>query len=169
MDRTPPPQDSPRIDDVRACFIVLEYDGRQTLVVLLGRDGSINRMGNGKVDPEVDLTWYIGMVDQPLFDQLMEALPPDILTLSGRYDEPSERRGVECKCTISFQYADGGNSGLEILWGSESEGLPLELRDFISRAVELTDPWWQAQPREPHHLMGEGKPKERRRWRFGKP
>jgi hypothetical protein len=146
---TPPRPGPPRVEDLSAFLVHLEYDGRPTLVVLLARDGSINRMGDGTLDPEVDSTWYIGRVEEPLFDKLMEVVPEEILELSGRYDPP-DRLGVECKCTFVFSYKDGQDIGLEIVWGSESAGLPLEMQRMIARAVELTDPWWRAQPNEPN-------------------
>jgi hypothetical protein len=154
----------PGVDELNSCFIHIEYEGRPVLVVLLARDGSINRMGNGTVNPEVDDTWYIGKVEEPLFDQLMMVVPNDILEYAGAYD-PADRRGIECKCTIMFGHEDGRATQFEISYGSESEGPPLELQTIIRRAVELTDPWWKAQPNEAN-LLRLGKPKP---WRFGKP
>jgi hypothetical protein len=59
----------PGVDELNSCFIHIEYEGRPVLAVLLARDGSINRMGNGTVNPEIDDTGYIGKVEEPLFDR----------------------------------------------------------------------------------------------------
>ena len=66
--------------------------------------------------------------------------------LSGRYEAP-DRRAVECSCSIMFGCEDGNASVIEIVWGTESIGVPQEIREFVAPAVELTDPWWKAQPR----------------------
>jgi hypothetical protein len=44
--------------------------------------------GWATVNPQVDDTWYIGKVEEPLFDQLMMVVPNDILEYAGSYDPP---------------------------------------------------------------------------------
>jgi len=46
-----------------------------------------------------------------------------------------------------FGCEDGNASVIEIVWGTESVGVPQEIREFVALAVRLTGPWWRAQPR----------------------
>jgi hypothetical protein len=48
-----------------------------------------------------------------------------------------------------FQHREG-TTGLDLIWGSESHGIPTQVHDVLVRALELTGPWWKAQPRDPN-------------------
>jgi hypothetical protein len=113
--------------------------------VLLDKAGSINRLGDG-TPSQADKTLYIGVVREPLFDELMEVAPDPIFRYAGRM-EVRERRGVECLLTEAFFHKDGRVIPFEVLYGSESQGPPSELVTIVKHAIELTDPWWYDQPR----------------------
>jgi hypothetical protein len=68
---------------------------------------------------------------------------------SFRHQNP---RGVPCKLTLTFKFKDGTSGGFAILYGSESEGVPRDVGDFVTTAVRLTDPWYENFKR-----MAEGK------------
>jgi hypothetical protein len=141
-----------RSRDVTTCLLTVDYDGERALVIVLARDGSINRMGDGRpLTPQTDSTLYIGVVEEPLLDRLMEVIPDAFVGLSGRYDEPSKRRGIVGECHIVYGFADGRVSALEVVWGADKQSLPAELYAYLSvligKAIEVTDPWWKAQPR----------------------
>jgi hypothetical protein len=55
-----------RAADLNSCLIRIEHGGDDVLFILLSRDGSINRMGDGTPSP-ADNTLYIGVVKEPLF------------------------------------------------------------------------------------------------------
>jgi hypothetical protein len=132
-----------RAADLNTCFITLKYGDRLILVVLLAREGSINRMGDAT--SKADDTWYIGKVQEPLFDQLLEVVPDDLFQYAGRLEIP-DRRGIDCELAVVFLHKDGRAVPFEILFGSETQDVPTELLDIVSRAMELTDPWWKKQP-----------------------
>lgn len=133
-----------RVEDLDSCFITVDCNGELVLVVLLSREGSINRMGDLYYPPRGD-PWHIGRVEEPLFDSLLEVVTDDMLLYAGRYEVP-ERLGMECECKIVFGTKEGGVTGFDILYGTESQGPPGELLTVIARAMELTDNWWKAQP-----------------------
>ena len=137
--------DEIRAKDLTGCLITLLYGDEQILVVLLDKAGSINRLGDG-TPSQADKTLYIGVVREPLFDELMEVAPDPIFRYAGRM-EVRERRGVECLLTEAFFHKDGRVIPFEVLYGSESQGPPSELVTIVKHAIELTDPWWYDQPR----------------------
>lgn len=126
-----------RAADLNTCFITLKYGDRLILVVLLARDGSINRMGDAT--SKADDTWYMGNVQEPLFDQLLEVVPDDLFQYAGRLEIP-DGRGTDCELAVVFQHKDGRAVPFEILFGSENQDVPTELLDIVSRAMELTEP-----------------------------
>lgn len=141
-----------RAADLNACFITLKYGDRLILVVLLARDGSINRLGDATI--KADDTWYIGKVQEPLFDRLLEVVPDDLFQYAGRLEIP-DRRGTDCELTVLFQHKNGRGVPFQVLFGSESEDVPAELQEIVSRAIELTDAWWKEQPGPAVVIQGE--------------
>jgi hypothetical protein len=134
-----------RADELDTCFIKITYRGDTALLLLLSRDGTINRMGDGAPPIADGSTLYIGKVTEPLFERLMEVIPAQLWQFRhvGRLDL-DDRVGEDCVLTVMFGQSDTESGFLfEILFGSESGGVPRELQLILSRAVELTDPWWQ--------------------------
>jgi hypothetical protein len=150
-----------RADELDTCFIKITYRGETALLLLLSRDGTINRMGDGTPPSAGGSTLYIGKVSEPLFERLTEAIPAQLWQLRhvGRL-ELDDRVGEDCVLTVMFGRSDTESGFLfEILFGSESGGVPRELQLILSRAVELTDPWWQ----ETRSIEERGKPTSKKR------
>ena len=135
--------DPVRVSDLNACFIKIENGGDPVLWILLARDGSINRQGDGTPTP-ADRHMFIGVVKEPLFDQLMEVVP-DELFRHGGWLELENREGIDTTLGVMFQHDDGREIPFEVLFGSESGGVPPEIQAILGRALELTDPWWNEQ------------------------
>ncbi len=133
----------PKVSDITAAGITLEAGDQQALFVLLAADGTINRLGTGTINNK-DNDLFIGMTQEPLFDQLMTSLNDDMLDHMGGYDVP-EKNGVPCTLTISLSFANADDNGFGFRYGSESEGPPREIIEFVMAAVRLTDPWFQQQ------------------------
>ena len=133
-----------RADELDTCFIRIMYRDEEALMLLLSRDGTINRMGDGTPPDGTGSTLYIGQVTEPLFDRLMEVVPPSLWEFRhvGRIDL-DDRTGEDCLLTVLFGQSDGRAFRFEILFGSESVGVPSELQIVLARALELTEPWWQ--------------------------
>lgn len=133
----------PKVSDINSVHVTLEKGGKQALFILLAADGSINRRGTGSVN-NTDNDLFIGVTQEPLFKQLLTHLDDAMLDHMGGYDVP-ERRGVPCKLSSGLAFSNGGENGFGFRYGSESEGPPHEIIEFVTAAVQLTDPWFQQQ------------------------
>jgi hypothetical protein len=132
-----------KASDIQAVNIALEVDGNYSLFILLAADGSINRQGTGTLKNSArDI--FIGMTKEPYFAALMTHMNDEMLEFMGRY-ELAEQQGASCKLSIGLQFADGEQNGFEFNYGSESQGLPREIGEFVIAAVQITDPWYKAQ------------------------
>jgi hypothetical protein len=132
----------PRVAEIKAIFLSLEVGGEKTLFILLSEDGTINRMGNGQLSYPDRESLYMGRTTEPLFAKLRSHLTDDMLRYMGRYDAP-KKVGEVCCFKIGLQFADGSANGFEIDYGSESDGRPQELVDFLHAALDVTDPWYR--------------------------
>src|SRR5689334_2376454 len=94
-----------KVSDIIAVNITLKVDEKQSLFILLAADGSINRLGTGKVNnQENDL--FIGITKEPLFPELMKHLTDEMLQFLGGYEIP-DQRGALCSLSIGLMFADG--------------------------------------------------------------
>jgi hypothetical protein len=130
--------------DLNSCFIEGKVRDDTVVLILLARDGSINRMGDGSTSP-ADRTLYIGMQPEPLFDSLMDAVPEELLQLPGGRAEDRDRTGTDCTLSIMFGLSAGTARTYEVVFGSES-GPPVDLQAIYQRVLALTEPWWNDQP-----------------------
>jgi hypothetical protein len=148
-----------KVADVVVVNISLEINSEMALFVLLAADGAINRMGTGAVsNKKRDL--FIGVTSEPLFPRLMAHLNDEMLNFMGGYDVP-DKRGALCKLSIGLQFADGSNNGFGFSYGAKSKGPPIEIARFVSEAVSVTQPWFEAQEKmtgQKEQLQGKDKP-----------
>lgn len=63
------------LKDISLIRIELDINNKQSLYILLAKDGSISRLGHGHID-EPDQTLYIGETEEPLFEQLLSRISP---------------------------------------------------------------------------------------------
>jgi hypothetical protein len=133
------------VSDITAVHIALEAGDKQALFVLLATDGSINRLGTGSV-ANTDSDLFIGITKEALFAQLMAHLDDEMLKYMGGYDI-HDQRGIPCKLSIGLSFANGEDSGFGFRYGSESQGPPDQIVQFVTAAVQLTNPWFQQQKR----------------------
>lgn len=130
------------VAEVVAFTITLDIDEKPSLFVLLAADGAINRLGRGTVDdPAGGL--FIGKTDPAIFEAVRSHLSDEMVRTQGQTFQHQNPRGVPCKLTLTFKFKDGTSSGLAFLYGSESEGVPGDVADFVTTAVRLTDPWYE--------------------------
>jgi len=130
------------VAEVDAFTITLDVDGKPSLFVLLAADGAINRMGRGTLDdPAGGL--FIGQTDPAIFKAARSHLSDEMVRAQGHTLQHQNPRGLPCKLTLTFKFKDGTSGGLAFLYGSESEGVPGDIADFVTTAVRLTDPWYE--------------------------
>jgi len=130
--------------EIVGILVVLRVDGEPSLFVLLAEDGAINRMGNGSVD-DIERKMFIGQVTPDLFMQLRSRVTPGVVHFLGQRLAASQPKGQLCELTVMFTYADGREATSAWRYGSESQGPHPEVRDFVTAAVEVTEPWFQQQ------------------------
>ena len=132
-----------KVSDVDGISIRLDINAKPSLFILLGADGSINRMGTGTVEnTEHDL--FIGRTDPAIFEAVRSHLTEEmLLVLLGRTFQLPNPHGAPCKMSLTFQFKDSTSDGIGFLYGSESEGLPKEVIGFVTAAVLQTDPWYE--------------------------
>jgi hypothetical protein len=70
-------------DEIVGVLVVLLVGGERSLFVLLGKDGTINRMGSGSVD-QIERQMFIGSVHPDLFTQLRSQVTPGVIHFLGQ-------------------------------------------------------------------------------------
>jgi len=55
--------------DISSLIIELDINNKESLFILLSKDGTVSRLGHGRID-EPDQTLYMGETEEPLFEQL---------------------------------------------------------------------------------------------------
>lgn len=123
-------------------LITLESGDVTTLFILVSKDGSIHRKGNGSADKELPLA--AGVSRQGHFEALMMTVDESIFHYAGVLKMP-ERLGVECRLTMVFQGPEGIDYSFRVVYGNQSEGPPNELVQILINAVKITEPWYTAQ------------------------
>ena len=115
---------------------------KKVFFILLGKDGAINRIGNGTIDTS-DNSMFIGHTKEPLFSNLIEAIDENIFEYVGKYNIP-EPKGKKCKLSLLFSTSEG-TTGFEFNYGSKSQGPPSPIPQIVTKAVQLTNPWFKQQ------------------------
>jgi len=144
-------------DTVESIMITLEVGSKQSLFILLAADGSLNRLGTGSAE-NTDNDMFIGVTKKTLFKKLRKKIPQEWFDNLGRY-EISEKKGLPCELTILMKHTDGQESGIQFLYGTESQGPPEDIVQFVSEAVKLTNPWHEAQKKMVVDESEKGKPR----------
>lgn len=129
-------------DQVEQIRIEVKADGQSALSMLIHKDGTLNRQGNGSLPP-VKLA-AIGMTDGSVFRQLMTDLDENIFEHAGIYDHP-DKRGQQLNYSVVFLGQKPNLKVFEFRVGSETKNvgnvLPY-LDQFISKAAILTNEWY---------------------------
>lgn len=128
--------------DLTGISVSLEMDSKQCLFVALTADGSIKRMGSAQANEE-NLELYMGQISEPLFTNLVQALPDDCLENMGVYNVP-DSQGIPVKLSISAM-GNGQTELLEFNFGTQSAGIPESVMNFAQQARAITEDWFQAQ------------------------
>ncbi|MCE9555711.1 MAG: hypothetical protein K8T91_20365 [Planctomycetes bacterium] len=130
-------------ESIAAIMVKLEVAQRQSLFIVLANDGLVNRLGTGAANnTENDL--FIGRTSEPLFAKLRAEVRNEWMDRFGSYDVPS-KAGSVCVLSVLFKATDGEDGGMQFEYGSESQGPPGDICQFVTEAVHLTDPWYEEQ------------------------
>lgn len=120
--------------------IKLTIAGADVLAITLTREGTLNRLGDGETMPP---PLFMGRTEEPLFAAFLGQLSPELLELTGRYTYPNPQ-GDRCELSIALSGAEI-ETGFAFSYGTDSEGPPEEIVELVEYALDLTDPWYEAQ------------------------
>jgi hypothetical protein len=133
--------------DLTGVLVMLEVAGRQVLLIRLGADGSIHRLGSGSLE-SVERDRFIGETDPELFRLVGERITPRLLDWCGESRSHPAPRGELCELVIAFKRADGRELMMAWEYGSLSKWPPPEILEFVDAAVEATRPWYEEQRKQ---------------------
>ncbi len=131
-------------DEIRGVMVKLLVGDEQSLFVMLGSDGSISRVGTGSVE-NVERDMFIGKASPEVFQGLRAKVTPELLGWCGRQLSDPHPQGKLCELTVGFQQAGGQELLTGWRYGSQSQGPPSEVCQFVTAAVEATNPWYEQQ------------------------
>jgi hypothetical protein len=138
---------SPNVADSTQNLAVLEIsvqNGKEfPLYILMHSDGTNNRGGAmneslTKVLPDAPKAVYMGPSEKPMLGEMLDGVTKELAELKGEHDLGGG--GDPLELTITIQIA---NRGLRIKYkyGSESSGPPSPVKEYVSKAVQLTNTW----------------------------
>lgn len=132
--------------------VVQKYDGvtididisdKNSLAILLAKDGTINRKGSGVID-SLDKDLFMGITNDKIFDSLMNGISNDLLTYCNITSPNCDTAKQTCKVEIAF----GNNNSvckIEHCVNGTLNDLPKPIKEFIEKAIIVTDPWYEGQ------------------------
>jgi hypothetical protein len=133
---------TPTIDDISLIWLRISVEERAALFILLGSDGTVKRLGTGTVENSEN-DFYIGKTAEPLFQKLHSQIDPGWLPQMGSIYSMPKQKGMACELIVGFVLQDGRGSSLKFKYGSESQGPPDDIVQFVIKAAKLTDPWYE--------------------------
>lgn len=123
---------------------MFEVGGRQTLLIRLGEDGSIHRLGTGSLEKE-ERDRFIGSTSRDAFERVRARVTPQLLEWCGQVRSHPSPRGQSCELVVAFKLADGEERMMCWQYGSLSLWPPPEVCEFVDTAIQATDPWYEEQ------------------------
>jgi hypothetical protein len=127
--------------DIQRLLMKMSVGEDQVLSLMVSRSGALNSMGDGNPGSEVR-ELVMGQTDEPLFDELLQAIPDEWMAHTGRYEMP-EIKGARCELSVALE-GETEETGFAFTFGTQSDGAPEEFVDLVEMAMEMTDEWYQA-------------------------
>ena len=122
--------------------IEIKVEEQTSLLILLYKDGTINRKGDGTL--AIDSNFYMGIQNDSILQKLTKTVSSDFLELFNKIYDISDKKGKTCTLEITLTN-EQERKGLIYTYGSESGGLPVSISNYVKKAIELTDPWYKNQ------------------------
>jgi len=123
--------------------INVDISNKNSLAILLAKDGTINRKGSGVVDT-LDKNFFMGVTTDKLFDSLMNGISNDLFTYCNTNSSNCDTTKQTCKVEIAF-----GNNDyvckIEHCVNGTLNDLPKPIKEFIEKSIMVTDSWYQPQ------------------------
>lgn len=125
-----------------ATTIELNIEDEPSLLILLHKDGTINRKGRGT--EEIDRNFFMGIQKDSLLSKLTKSITADFESLLNSVHDYPDKKGKTCILEITL-YDGKKTKGVRYTYGSESKGPPVPIANYVNKAIELTDPWFNEQ------------------------
>lgn len=126
-----------------AMTLEVEISNKNCLAILLANDGTINRSGSGIVDT-TDKNFFMGRTEDKPFDKLMATVSDDLLSFCEKTPPKCDTLKQTYKVKASFS-GSSGDTGFEYCINGTANDLPAPIKEYITHAIDITDPWYQAQ------------------------
>ncbi|RMG71748.1 MAG: hypothetical protein D6722_06375, partial [Bacteroidetes bacterium] len=78
--------------------IKLRVGEADLLGLMMSRSGTLNRLGDGEDEQP---PFFMGRTEEPLFEEFVAQLSPELLELTGRYTFP-DQQGVPCELVLAL-------------------------------------------------------------------
>lgn len=160
--------------DIEQIRIDVESEGQSALSMLIHKDGTLNRQGNGNF-PTVNVA-AIGMTDGAIFRKLVDELDEKIFERAGIYDHPN-KLGQQIRYSLALIGQKPKIKVIEFRIGLENTDvgdlLPYVDR-FINTAAKLTNEWYekavnnQDSNKEKKDNSNKNASANKKWWKFGK-
>jgi hypothetical protein len=128
--------------DTECISILITVNGKTALYLVLAIDGLIKRMGGmSRNDQQEEL--FVGRCDIVIFHKMRSLVTDGMLQVLGQQFKCHDIRGASEEISVLFNFKDTTSEGFSFLYGSESEGPPKDVREFVKAAVFLTQTWYE--------------------------
>ena len=134
------------VADVGDFIVGLDINSEPSLTIRLDARGAIHRCGDGAMKNR-SKDYFIGVTDPAIFERVRSHLTEATLQRLGQGFQRQNVRGAPCKLTLIIGFNDGTSRCYEYLYGSESEGPPSDVVDFVRAARRETEGWYERQLR----------------------
>ena len=122
----------------------LQIENDPALFILLHRDGTINRKGNGS--EIIDNNFFMGLTaTSKMLDELGGLVNEEFMQFMDKVFDAPGKEGKKCSIEIALEYSNQEMHGTKFYYGTKSIGPPKPVSDFVIRAIELTNPWYYEQ------------------------
>ena len=141
-------------------IISLDVGEKNALLIILAKDGTICRRGNGSADSE-DMPLLKGVSYDGHFEALMMTVSEETLLYAGVFDQ-EPKQGRICQLMLVFNGKEELDISFKCTYGEDSQGPTKELVQILINAVKLTDPWYKEEQEK--IKMAATNPTETKKW-----
>ena len=137
-----------KVSEIEKIRIDIQSEGASSLSLMISRIGEMMRQGSGNFPADEFVA--DGAIDPNIFLQLIEDLDEAVFNHAMVYDHP-DKSGQPITYSVAFLDNDDNTAIFEFRFGTETadvgELLPY-FESFISKALILTNDWYQLEKRE---------------------
>lgn len=119
--------------DIEQIRIDIESEGQSALSMLIHKDGTLNRQGNGNLPPVKVAA--IGMTDGAIFRKLVDTLDERIFEQAGIYDHPN-KQGQPIRYSLAFTGQKPKIKVIEFRVGLENTDVG-DLLPYVDRFINV--------------------------------